>query len=110
MQYRDELLVAACDAYTATQKRRAVVLNTIQMHAVNQIKEGYTGFRINKLKKSDEIYLEEWVRITNAKMKIVKFRCFNNAKRYMVKQFLIDMKESIGLEYDLEGKTLIIEE
>ena len=110
MQYRDELVLAADEIYTSIENRRAKILNQIQMHAVTQIKEGYTCFRISKLKKSDERYLKEWADITNATIKVINFRCFENAKRYVVRQFEVDLTGSVKLDYELEGKSLVIEE
>ena len=79
------------------------------MHAVNQIKDGQTGFRISKLKKSDECYLKEWADMTNATVKVINFRCFENSKRYVIRQFVVELKGSIKLDYELEGNTLILE-
>ena len=109
MQYRDELIMAAGEVFNGIENRRAKILNQIQTHAVSQIKEGYTGFRISKLKKADERFLEEWAKLTNAKIRVIKFRCFEDAKRYTVRQFVVDLKGSIELDYELEGKTLVIE-
>lgn len=109
MQYRNELVLAAGEVYNGMKNRRAKILEQIQMHAVSQIKEGYTSFRISKLKRADECYLEEWAALTNATVKVINFRCFENAKRYAIRQFMVDLKGSIELDYELEGKTLIIE-
>lgn len=109
MQYREELLSAVSDVYNVIENRKNKILNQIQTHAVTQIKEGYTAFRISKLKKADEKYLKEWADITNAKVRVIKFRCFDNAKKYVVKQFVVDLKGSAELDYELEGKTLIID-
>ena len=109
MQYKDELIEAASDVYSGIVTRKSKILNQIQEHAVNQIKEGYTGFRISKLKRADEKYLKEWADMTNASIKIIKFRCFENSKRTVIRQFLVDLKGSVELEYELEGKALIIE-
>ena len=109
MQYRDELVLAADEIYTSMENKRAKILNQIQMHAVSQIKEGYTGFRISKLKKEDERYLREWAEMTKATIKVISFRCFENAKRYIIRQFVVDLKDCVKLDYELEGKALIIE-
>ena len=109
MQYRNELVLAADEVYKGMKNRRTKILNQIQMHAVSQIKEGYTCFRISKLKKADERYLKEWADMTNATVKVINFRCFENAKRYAIRQFTVDLKGSVELDYELEGKTLIIE-
>ena len=109
MQYREELVKAATDIYNGIESRRFAVLEQIQMHAVNQIKNGFTSFRISRLKKSEERYLEEWASMTNAKIGVIKFRCFENEKRYIIRQFVVDLKGSMELNYELEGKTLIME-
>ena len=109
MQYREELVAAANDIYNGIENRKAKILNQIQLHAVNQIKSGYTGFRICRLSKSDESFLKEWADMTNATIKVIKFRCFEDTKRYIVKQFMVDLKDSMNLGYELEGNTLIIE-
>jgi len=109
VQYRDELVSAAGSIYTGIENRRSKILNQIQMHAVGQIKEGYTCFRISRLKKADERYLKEWAEMTNATVKVIKFRCFDDAKKYVVRQFAIDLKGSVKLDYELEGKTLVID-
>ena len=46
--------------------------------------------------------------MTNASVKVIKFRCFDNEKKYLVKQFIVDLKGSINIDYELEGKTLIL--
>ena len=33
----------------------------------------------------------------------MKFRCFEDAKRYAIKQFVVDLKDSVKLDYELEG-------
>jgi uncharacterized protein with gpF-like domain len=109
VQYKEELVAAASDIYTNLENRRAQVLNQIQMHAVNQIKNGYTGFRITRLEKGDEKYLKEWADMTNADVKTIKFKYFEDARRYIIKQFVVNLKNSMKLDYELEGKTLIIE-
>lgn len=109
MQYMEELMSAANDVYEGIENRKSKVLNQIQVHAVNQIKQGYTSFRIVKLSKSDEKYLREWADMTNATINVIKFRCFENSRRYIVKQFEVDLKGSIEIDYELEGKILIID-
>ena len=109
MQYRDELVEAANDVYSGIATRKSKILNQIQEHAVSQIKEGYTGFRISRLKRADEKYLKEWADMTNASIKVIKFRCFENSRRTVIRQFVVDLKGSVELEYEIEGKTLVIE-
>lgn len=109
MQYREELALAVENVYSGIESRRSKVLEQIQKHAVDQIKEGYTGFRVSKLKKSEERYLKEWAEMTNARVDVIKFRCFENSKRYIIRQFIVDLKGSMELEYELEGNTLVIE-
>jgi len=109
MQYRDELVEAASSIYSGIETRKSKILNQIQLHAVNQIKEGYTSFRISRLKRADERYLKEWAELTNASVKVIKFRCFENDRRTIIRQFVVDLKGSVELDFELEGKTLIID-
>ena len=108
MQYRDELISVASNFFEENNSKRENILNQIQLHAISQIKDGFTSFRISRLKKEDEKFLKEWADMTNANVKVIKFRCFENQKRYLVKQFVVDLKESINIDYDLEGKTLVL--
>ena len=108
MQYRDELISVASNFFEENNSKRENILNQIQLHAISQIKDGFTSFRISRLKKEDEKFLKEWADMTNANVKVIKFRCFENQKRYLVKQFVVDLKGSINIDYDLEGKTLVL--
>lgn len=108
MQYREELLNAVQGILTESENKKSKLLNTIQLHAITQLKDGYTSFRISKLKKEEEKYLKEWADMIGATIKVIKFRCFNDAKRYIARQYLVSLKDIICLEYDLEGKTLIL--
>lgn len=106
MQYREELVIAVNDMVAEIENNKLDILNKIQLHALNQIRSGYTSFRISKLKKEDEYILKEWADITNASVKVIKFRCFADAKKYVVKQFYIDLRPSIEIDYKREGETL----
>ena len=108
MQYRDELISVASNFLEENNSKRENIMNQIQLHAINQIKDGYTSFRISRLKKEDEKFLKEWSDMTNANVKVIKFKCFENQKRYLVKQFIVDLKGSINVECGLEGKTLVL--
>lgn len=108
MQYREELIGIANNFFEENKCKKETIMNQIQMHAISQIKEGFTSFRISRLKKEDEIFLKEWADMTNANVKVIKFRCFENEKRYLVKQFVVDLKGSINVDVDIEGKTLIL--
>ena len=108
MQYRDELISVASNFLEENNSKRESIMNQIQLHAISQIKDGYTSFRISRLKKEDEIFLKEWADMTNANVKVIKFRCFENKKRYLVKQFIVDLKGSINVDFNMEGKTLIL--
>lgn len=108
VQYREELINAATNMFEETESRKSQLLNKIQVHAINQVKDGYTSFRISRLKKEDEIFLAEWAKMTNAKVKVMRFRCFGNGKKYSIRQYMVNLKSSISIDYDLEGKTLII--
>lgn len=108
MQYRDELICVASNFFEDKNNRRESIMNQIQLHAISQIKDGFTSFRISRLKREDEKYLKEWADMTNADVKVIKFRCFENQSRYLVKQFIVDLKGSINIDYELEGKTLVL--
>ena len=108
MQYREELISIAANFYEENKSKHENIMNQIQLHAINQVKEGFTSFRISRLKKEDEKYLKEWADMTNANVKVIKFRCFENQKKYLVKQFIVDLKNSINMNYEAEGKTLIL--
>lgn len=106
MTYREELLDIAEDSAERNELGKIQIMNRIQVHAINQIKEGYTSFRINRLKKEDEKFLKEWADITEASVKVLKFRCFENGKKYLIKQFTVDLASIMGLSEKTEGKTL----
>ena len=89
--------------------RRAIVLNSIQQHAINQVKEGYTSFRITHLAKEDEIFLKEWAEMSSADVKVIKFKCYENTKKYLIKQFNVDLSSVINVKYKKQGNTLVIE-
>jgi len=108
MQYREELERVAMELLTEKENKRIALLNQIQTHAINQIKDGYTSFRISRLKKEDEKYLREWAEITNANVEVIKFRCFENARRYIIRQYLVDFKNNVKSDCLVEGKTLIL--
>lgn len=108
MQYREELIGVANNFFEEKNSKRESIMNQIQLHAISQIKDGFTSFRISKLKKEDEKFLKEWADMTNANVKVIKFRCFENQKKYLVKQFIVDLKSSINVDFEVEGKTLVL--
>jgi len=108
LQYREELVNAVSSILTESENKKSKLLNAIQLHAIAQLKDGYTSFRISKLKKEDERYLKEWADLTCATVKVIKFRCFSNGKRYVVRQYIVSLRNIVCLEYDLEGKTLVL--
>lgn len=110
MQYREELMNVANSFWENKRNNKEDIINRIQVHAINQVKNGFTSFRINRLKKEDEKFLKEWADMTNANVKIIKFRCFENEKRYLVRQYVVDLKGCIEIEYESEGKTLVLGE
>lgn len=105
-QYRKELLKEAEKILKNKLSRREEVLGLIQNHAINQIKEGYTSFRITNFKKEDEAFLAEWGSMSAANIKVIKFKCYENTKKYIIKQFDVDLKNSINVQYSKEGNTL----
>lgn len=108
MQYREELERATRELLTEKENKKVILLNKIQTHAINQIKEGYTSFRISRLMKEDEKCLREWAEITNANIKVIKFRCFENERRYLIRQYLVDFNNNVKSDCLTEGKTLIL--
>ena len=110
MQYKEELINVANSFWETKRSNKEDIINRIQVHAINQVKNGFTSFRINKLKSDDEKFLKEWADMTSANVKVVKFRCFENEKRYLIKQYLVDLKGCIEMDYESEGKTLILDE
>lgn len=108
MQYREELIDVATSFFEENNIKREKIMNRIQVHAISQVKKGFTSFRISKLCREDEKYLKEWADMTNANVKVIKFRCFDNQQKYLVRQFIVDLKGSINADYDLEGKTLVL--
>ena len=108
MQYREELLDAVQGVLTESENKKSKLLSKIQLHAIAQLKGGYTSFRISKLKKENERYLKEWADMTGATVKVIKFRCFSNEKRYIVREYIVSLKDVVNLDYDLEGKTLVL--
>ena len=108
MQYKEELINVANSFWETKRNNKEDIINRIQVHAINQVKDGFTSFRINRLKSENEKFLKEWADMTNADVKVIKFRCFENEKRYLVKQYLVDLKGCIETDCESEGKTLIL--
>ena len=54
MQYREELINVANSFWETKRSNKEDIINRIQVHAINQVKNGFTSFRINRLKREDE--------------------------------------------------------
>ena len=74
-----------------------------------QIKDGYTSFRITHLAKEDEDYLREWAEMSSADVKVIKFKCYESTKKYIIKQFNVELSDVINVQYKKQGKSLIME-
>ena len=108
-QFKMELINEAEKNYENSMSRRNSVLNAVQQHAINQVKEGYTSFRISHLPKEDESYLKEWADMSSADVKEIKFRCYENNRKYLIKQFNVDLSSVINASYVKQGDTLILD-
>ena len=107
--FKMELMSEAKKINENNISRRAVVLNSIQQHAINQVKEGFSSFRITHLSKEDEIFLKEWAEMSSADVKVIKFKCYENTKKYMIRQFNVDLSNVINVQYKKQGNTLIMD-
>jgi len=107
--FRNELISQAEKVNKNSLSRRAKVLNSIQQHAINQVKEGNTSFRITHLAKEDEIFLKEWAEMSDANVKMIKFKCYENSKKYLIRQFDVDLTSVINVQYRKQGNTLVME-
>ncbi len=108
-QFKIDLMNEAEKNYENNLSRRNNVLNTVQQHAINQVKNGYTSFRISHLPKEDETYLKEWADMSSADVKEIKFRCYENNRKYLIKQFNVDLSSVINVNYSRQGDTLILD-
>lgn len=88
--------------------RRLEVLNKIQEHAIKQVKEGYTSFRITNLAKNELEYLKEWSDISSASVKEIKFKCYTNNQKYLVRQYEVNLQNVIKSNYSKEGNSLVL--
>ena len=107
--FKMELMSEAKKINENNISRRAVVLNSIQQHAINQVKEGFSSFRITHLSKEDEVFLKEWAEMSSADVKVIKFKCYENTKKYMIRQFNVDLSNVINVQYKKQGNTLIMD-
>ncbi|MBP3284311.1 MAG: hypothetical protein J6M02_02295 [Clostridia bacterium] len=108
MQFKEELLSAAEEIYTNQENKRNQFFRRIQNHAIEQVKNGYTAFRVGSLKQEEERYLEEWGKSTNADIQYICFTCFTSEKKYRAKQYLVNLNALVQLDYESEGKLLVI--
>ena len=82
--FRSQLMQEANKLSNCENIRRLEILNKIQEHAITQVKEGYTSFRITNLAKDEVEYLKEWSNISSADVKEIKFRCYTNNQKYLL--------------------------
>lgn len=105
--FRSQLMQEANKLSNCENIRRLEILNKIQEHAITQVKEGYTSFRITNLAKDEVEYLKEWSNISSADVKEIKFRCYTNNQKYLVRQYEIDLQNIINAKHRKEGNSLI---
>ena len=106
--FKKELMQEAKKANTNLNTKRLEILNKIQQHAISQVKEGYTSFRITNLAKDEIEYLKEWSDISSATVKEIKFKCYTNNQKYLVRQYEVDLQNIIKAKYVKEGNSLIL--
>ena len=106
--FKKELMQEAKKATTNLNTKRLEILNKIQEHAISQVKEGYTSFRITNLAKDEIEYLKEWSDISSATVKEIKFKCYTNNQKYLVRQYEVDLQNIIKAKYVKEGNSLIL--
>ena len=107
--FKKELMQEAKKATTNLNTRRLEILNKIQQHAISQVKEGYTSFRITNLEKEEIPYLKEWSDISSAEVKEIKFKCYSNNQKYLIRQYEVNLQNVIKANYVKEGNSLIFE-
>jgi hypothetical protein len=106
--FKKQLMQEANKLNNSVNTRRLEILNKIQEHAITQIKEGYTSFRITNLAKEDLEYLKEWSDISSADVREIKFKCYTNNQKYLIRQYEIDLQNIINSKYQKEGNSLVI--
>ena len=106
--FKKELMQEAKKANTNISTKRVEILNKIQQHAISQVKEGYTSFRITNLAKDEIEYLKEWSDISSATVKEIKFKCYTNNQKYLIRQYEVDLQNIIKAKYVKEGNSLIL--
>ena len=106
--FKKELMQEAKKATTNLNTKRLEILNKIQEHAISQVKEGYTSFRITNLAKDEIEYLKEWSDISSATVKEIKFKCYTNNQKYLVRQYEVNLQNIIKAKYSKEGNSLIL--
>jgi len=107
VQFKEELLSAAEELYTKQDNKRSHFIESLQCHAVEQIRNGYTAFRVSGLKQDEERYLAEWGENANVKIQYISFHCFKAEKKYIAKQYLVNLQSIVGTDSDSEGEILI---
>ena len=106
--FKKQLMQEANKLNNAVNTRRLEILNKIQEHAIMQVKEGYTSFRITNLSKDEIEYLKEWSDISSAEVREIKFKCYTNNQKYLVRQYEIDLQNVINAKYKKEGISLVL--
>ena len=107
MQFKEELLSAAEKVYENQLNRKSRFFAEIQNHAIEQIKNGYTMFRVGSLNQEEESFLAEWGKMTNVKIRYIKFQCFASSKKFFVKHYLVNLNAIVQSDCEAEGQLLI---
>ena len=106
--FKKELMQEAKKLNNNVNSRRLEILNKIQEHAIRQVKEGYTSFRITNLPKDDVKYLTEWSSISSADVKEIRFKCYSDNHKFLIRQYEIDLQNIINATIRKEGNALVI--
>jgi hypothetical protein len=106
--FRKQLMHEANKLNNVVNTRRLEILNKIQEHAITQVKEGYTSFRITNLAKDELEYLKEWSEISSAEVKEIRFKCYTNNQKYLITQYEIDLQNVINAKIRKEGNSLVL--
>lgn len=109
LQFKEELLSAAEEIHESQQNKKSQFFAKIQNHAIEQVRNGYTMFRVGSLKREEEAFLAEWGEMTNAKIRYIRFNCFTDEKKFFVKHYIVNLKSVISSNYQAEGESLVFQ-
>jgi len=107
LQFKEELLSAAEKVYENQQNKKSQFFTKIQNHAIEQIKNGYTMFRVGSLNQDEESFLAEWGKMTNVKIRYIRFSCFASNQKFFVKHYLVYLNTIVQTDCEAEGQLLV---